>query len=212
MNCKKCGKELRAGAKFCSGCGTAVEVENQQSIQPPAEIKKGKLIIYGYTQWFAVKPSVDVLKNGVKIAEVMPAGVTEIDIDSDCTITFKCSFRTAVIQVKADAHQEIQLAFDRFTGDLLATCKEGSASSTKVGFNSNTSVTIGSGKPKDKEIAGLLAILLGGFGAHKFYMGRHGQAILYLLLCWTYVPAIVGLIEGIIYLVESNEKFNSRCR
>lgn len=60
---------------------------------------------------------------------------------------------------------------------------------------------------KDKTLAGLLAILLGGLGVHKFYMGKTGQGILYLLLCWTFLPAIAGFIEGIMYLSMSEEKF-----
>ena len=47
-------------------------------------------------------------------------------------------------------------------------------------------------------------------GAHKFYMGKIGMGILYLLFCWTAIPGILGIIEGIIYLCESDEKFASR--
>ncbi|WP_017414060.1 TM2 domain-containing protein [Clostridium tunisiense] len=60
---------------------------------------------------------------------------------------------------------------------------------------------------KSKTTAGILAILLGGLGIHKFYLGRIGLGILYLVFCWTYIPALIGLIEGIIYLTSSEEKF-----
>lgn len=60
---------------------------------------------------------------------------------------------------------------------------------------------------KSKTTAGILAILLGGIGVHKFYLGRIGMGILYILFCWTYIPSIIGLIEGIIYLTSSEEKF-----
>jgi len=60
---------------------------------------------------------------------------------------------------------------------------------------------------KSKTTAGILAILLGGLGVHKFYLGKTGQGILYLIFCWTYIPAIIGLVEGIIYLTSSDEKF-----
>ena len=36
---------------------------------------------------------------------------------------------------------------------------------------------------KNRVAAGVLAILLGGIGAHKFYLGQSGQGILYLLFC-----------------------------
>ncbi len=60
---------------------------------------------------------------------------------------------------------------------------------------------------KSKLAAGLLAIFLGGIGVHKFYMGKIGMGILYLCFCWTYIPAIVGFIEGIIYLCSNDENF-----
>jgi TM2 domain-containing membrane protein YozV len=60
---------------------------------------------------------------------------------------------------------------------------------------------------KNKVAAGLLGILLGSFGAHKFYLGKIGQGILYLIFSWTGIPGIIGLIEGIIYLTKSDEEF-----
>ena len=63
---------------------------------------------------------------------------------------------------------------------------------------------------KNKTTAGLLGILLGGIGVHKFYMGKVGLGIVYILFCWTYVPAVIGLIEGIIYLTQSDADFASK--
>lgn len=63
---------------------------------------------------------------------------------------------------------------------------------------------------KNRITAGILALLLGGIGVHKFYMGKAGQGVLYLLFCWTCIPAVIALIEGIIYLCESDEDFAKR--
>lgn len=63
---------------------------------------------------------------------------------------------------------------------------------------------------KSKVAAGLFGILLGGLGIHKFYMGKVGVGLIYILFCWTGIPAIIGLVEGILYLTESDEKFASR--
>lgn len=60
---------------------------------------------------------------------------------------------------------------------------------------------------KSKVAAGILGILLGGIGVHKFYMGKIGMGILYLCFCWTGIPAIIGFIEGIVYLCSNNENF-----
>lgn len=63
---------------------------------------------------------------------------------------------------------------------------------------------------KNKTTAGILALLLGGLGAHKFYLGRILQGLLYFIFCWTFIPAVVALIEGIWYLTMSEADFNAR--
>lgn len=65
---------------------------------------------------------------------------------------------------------------------------------------------------KNKIAAGILAILLGGLGIHKFYMGQIGKGIVYLIFCWTCIPAILGLIEGICILTEDDTKFVKRLK
>ena len=67
-----------------------------------------------------------------------------------------------------------------------------------------------SGPPKSRVTAGILAILLGGFGVHKFYLGKAGLGILYLLLCWTVIVPIIALIEGIIYLTQDDATFAAK--
>lgn len=63
---------------------------------------------------------------------------------------------------------------------------------------------------KSNVVAGLLGIFLGGLGIHKFYCGKVGMGILYLCLCWTCIPEIIGFIEGIVYLTESEQEFNRK--
>jgi TM2 domain-containing membrane protein YozV len=49
---------------------------------------------------------------------------------------------------------------------------------------------------KNPTTAVLLAVFLGGLGAHKFYMGQIGLGIIYLLFSWTWLPMIIALIEA----------------
>jgi TM2 domain-containing membrane protein YozV len=60
-----------------------------------------------------------------------------------------------------------------------------------------------------KVVAGILGILLGGFGAHKFYLGYTSTGIIQLIV--TFVTcgfgSFIGLVEGIIYLTKSDKDF-----
>lgn len=60
-----------------------------------------------------------------------------------------------------------------------------------------------------KTLAGLMGILLGGLGIHKFVLGYTTEGILAIVItiftCG--FGALIGLIEGIIYLTKSDEEF-----
>ena len=49
----------------------------------------------------------------------------------------------------------------------------------------------------------ILAILLGSFGIHRFYAGKVVSGIFYLLFCWTFIPGIIAIVEGIICLTKT---------
>ncbi|MCZ8229887.1 TM2 domain-containing protein [Flavobacterium sp.] len=63
-------------------------------------------------------------------------------------------------------------------------------------------------QPENKKIiAGILAIVLGGLGIHKFILGYTQEGIIQLLIGLCGIGSIIGLIEGIIYLTKSDEEF-----
>lgn len=63
---------------------------------------------------------------------------------------------------------------------------------------------------RNRLAAAFLAWFMGGFGAHKFYLGQIGFGILYLVLFWTFIPVIVAFVEVFIFLTMSDEEFNRR--
>jgi len=48
---------------------------------------------------------------------------------------------------------------------------------------------------RDEVVGILLALFLGGFGIHQFYLRRIGLGVLYLLFSWTPIPWVLGFIE-----------------
>lgn len=62
---------------------------------------------------------------------------------------------------------------------------------------------------KSKVVAGLLALLLGGLGVHRFYLGQW-WGVVYLLLCWTGLPALVAIVEGIVFLCSDQKNWDAR--
>lgn len=67
-----------------------------------------------------------------------------------------------------------------------------------------------------KLLAGLLAILLGSLGIHKFILGYQKEGIILLVLgllgfvtcgITSGISWVVGIIEGIVYLTKSDEEF-----
>jgi len=60
-------------------------------------------------------------------------------------------------------------------------------------------------KKRSRTVAGILALLFGTVGAHKFYQGKYAQGVLFLLFFWTFVPGILGTIEGV-HLLGSDEE------
>jgi TM2 domain-containing membrane protein YozV len=100
-----------------------------------------------------------------------------------------------------DVRFRIDLEGAKSTADRIAL-----ATSEPVPYPGNPTVVM-TRVPKSKMVAGLLAIFLGAFGIHKFYLNQNGAGLLYLLFCWTGIPLIIGLVEGIIYLATSDEDF-----
>ena len=66
---------------------------------------------------------------------------------------------------------------------------------------------------RSRGVTALLAILLGWLGIHYFYIGKTTGGIVFLLLtvisCGS-IPALLGLIQGIMMLCMTNQEFENR--
>jgi TM2 domain-containing membrane protein YozV len=80
-------------------------------------------------------------------------------------------------------------------------------------LDENGNVIPKSSEESKRVVAGILAILLGPFGVHKFILGYTTQGIIMLAITvvtcgiGAAVTSIIGLIEGVVYLTKSDEEF-----
>lgn len=78
------------------------------------------------------------------------------------------------------------------------------------------------GGENKKVLSGILAIFFGSLGVHKFVLGYQKEGLIlagitvasYVLICFfglgllfVWIPGVIGIIEGIIYLTKSDEEF-----
>jgi TM2 domain-containing membrane protein YozV len=61
---------------------------------------------------------------------------------------------------------------------------------------------------KNKGTTILLTLFLGGLGAHRFYLDQSGKGLIYLLFCWTLIPAVIALIDLIVFATMSQQTFD----
>ncbi|MGQ0547652.1 MAG: NINE protein [Betaproteobacteria bacterium] len=61
-----------------------------------------------------------------------------------------------------------------------------------------------------KAVLLLVTFFFGGLGAHKFYLGKWWQGALYLLFFWTAIPALIALVEFIVYCFISEARLNEK--
>ena len=79
-----------------------------------------------------------------------------------------------------------------------------SANEFKEGWNQATHT-----QENKKILAGILAIVIGSLGIHKFILGYTQEGIIQIVITFVTcgIGGIIPLIEGIIYLTKSDEEF-----
>ena len=58
---------------------------------------------------------------------------------------------------------------------------------------------------KSRPLAVFLALVLGGLGIHRFYLGQLAWGALFLVFSWTGIPGILAWFEALSFLRSSDE-------
>lgn len=73
-----------------------------------------------------------------------------------------------------------------------------------------SSLVVQSKSGRNRVVAALLALFLGGFGIQWFYLGRTIYGIFSILFCWALIPGIISFIHAIILLISSDATFDEK--
>lgn len=90
---------------------------------------------------------------------------------------------------------EDKIVAHKITSSTLNNAKE---SNDVNNINVNIENTNYNRYPVNKIAYIVCALLLGGLGIHKFIAGKIGTGVLFLIFSCTFIPAIIGFIEGIV--------------
>ena len=81
-----------------------------------------------------------------------------------------------------------------------------------ISIYEDPSITVSNQTLNSRTITGILALLLGGLGVHFFYHGAWGWGLVSVLLSWTYIPLIAGVILGVRYLSMTDKEFENKIK
>lgn len=61
----------------------------------------------------------------------------------------------------------------------------------------------------NKWIYVVLALLFGWIGLHKFYSKKILKGVLYILFSWTFIPAVISIVEAIIAIIKTPDEYGN---
>jgi len=61
---------------------------------------------------------------------------------------------------------------------------------------------------KSKKTASILALIFGGIGIHRFYLGQTAKGVFSIIFFWTYIPGIIGFIDFFIFQLMGQDFFD----
>ena len=185
--CPKCGEQSKEGDAFCRYCGTAITRGPGDSEKASVEAQEKK----DSAAQAEPAPILRVEEPGEPIQEQIITGRKEMF----CRNCGKELTGTPEICMNCGARPSVGSSFCHACGaetnPLAEIC-------IKCGVRLGTAGIAGDISPKSRLATTLLAWFLGEFGAHRFYLGKIGTAILMLftlggLGIWALIDFIIAV-------------------
>ena len=106
IRCPECGNDVSDKAPTCPRCGVPI-------------FRESKVVVYGYTQQFAINPKVQIFWNGSPVGAVKKGESFTFEVTQDGEVSFKSSVRKAAVRVQAGRVTNIKISWDRITGKMI---------------------------------------------------------------------------------------------
>lgn len=182
MFCKYCGKELADDVKFCSSCGKqllydAKELESDAREDSLTVNEMEKKENDSQTTQEKVDVKIDDEKSVATKKFCENCGEQLVDGAKFC---LACGTPVASSNSEVSENQDKQQTANRISQFETKT-KPAQYQTTQ--------------SPKSRLVAALLAFFLGEFGAHRFYVGKTGSAIVQILLSFSFIVSLFCFAE-----------------
>lgn len=175
MFCKYCGKELKDDVVFCSRCGKRLKQIEDDSIKKTTES----------VQVVNEKEKSEQVENEQVVSEPEQA-------ETQNNLTVKKFCEQCGTELVKDAKFCLNCGSSVDGKPLISTTSnKPTAPSFVTKPSDNTTKYVPTESDKSRTIAALLAFFLGGFGAHRFYVGKTNSAFVQLVLGFSFWIALI---------------------
>ena len=227
MFCPNCGSEQLQGTAFCSNCGSElthisnIVTESQNEISSPINTESKSINQFPQDPFTQLQPNLHNNQN-IGRPKQNPNQMQNMP---------NIGMRKVPIGMQNMPNMGMQnipnMGMQNMPNMGMQNIPNmGMPQMSNQQININIVPTIKKSK-KNKILAGVLAILFGGLGVHKFYLGKYGLGVLYALFPFfstlialatdseaifmlSFLPSFVSFIEGLMYIFMSNEDFQKK--